>query len=80
LQPEAKFKNGDYLDRGPTRRLHVQATQINYIGKEANRWEEQFFLWMDEDARIEYGRTACNDPPTGACYRRWHRNGGYAGE
>jgi transposase len=26
------------------------------------------------------GRTACNDPPTGACYRRWHRNGGYAGE
>jgi hypothetical protein len=34
---------------------HVQATQINYIGKEANRWEEQFFLGMDEDATIEYG-------------------------
>jgi len=33
----------------------VQATQINYIGKEANRWEEQFFLSMDEDAVIEYG-------------------------
>jgi len=32
------------LDSGPTRRRHVQATQINYIGKEANRWEEQFFL------------------------------------
>jgi hypothetical protein len=29
--------------------------QINYIGKEANRWEEQFFLGMDEDAEIEYG-------------------------
>jgi hypothetical protein len=22
----------------------VQVAQINYIGKEANRWEEQFFL------------------------------------
>jgi hypothetical protein len=55
LRPEAKFENGDYLDSGPTRRRHVQATQINYIGKEANRWEEQFFLGMDEDAVIEYG-------------------------
>jgi hypothetical protein len=55
LRPEAKFENGDYLDSGPTRRRHVQATQINYIGKEANRWEEQFFLGMDEDAAIEYG-------------------------
>lgn len=32
----------------------MQATQINYIGKEANRWEEQFFLGMNEDAAIEY--------------------------
>jgi hypothetical protein len=55
LRPEAKFENGDYLDSGPARRRHVQATQINYIGKEANRWEEQFFLGMDEDAVIEYG-------------------------
>ena len=55
LRPEAKFENGDYLDSGSTRRRHVQATQINYIGKEANRWEEQFFLGMDEDAAIEYG-------------------------
>jgi hypothetical protein len=52
---EAKFENGDYFDRGPTHRRHGQATQINYIGKEANRWEEQFFLGMDEDAAIEYG-------------------------
>jgi hypothetical protein len=55
LRPEAKFENGDYLDSGPTCRRHVQATQINYIGKEANRWEEQFFLGMDEGAAIEYG-------------------------
>jgi DNA-binding Xre family transcriptional regulator len=55
LRHEAKFENGDYCDSGPTRRRYVQATQINYIGKEANRWEEQFFLGMDEDAVIEYG-------------------------
>jgi DNA-binding Xre family transcriptional regulator len=55
LRPEAKFENGDYLDCGPTRRRHIQAIQINYIGKEANRWEEQFFLGMDEDAVIDYG-------------------------
>jgi plasmid maintenance system antidote protein VapI len=64
LRPEAKFENGDYLDSGPTRRRHVQATQINYIGKEANRWEEQFFLGMDEDAVIEYGA----DPNPGALF------------
>jgi DNA-binding transcriptional regulator YdaS (Cro superfamily) len=55
LRPETKFENGDYCDSGPTRRRHVQATQINYIGKEANRWEEQFFLGMDEHTLIEYG-------------------------
>jgi hypothetical protein len=55
LRPEAKFENGDYCDSGPTRRRRVQAAQINYIGKEANRWEEQFFLGMDQDAAIEYG-------------------------
>jgi hypothetical protein len=54
LRPEAKFKNGDYMDTGPTSRRHVQAAQVNYIGKEANRWEEQFFLGIDEDAAIQY--------------------------
>jgi hypothetical protein len=55
LRPEAKFENGDYFDSGPTRRRHVHAIQIIYIGKEANRWEEQLFLGMDEDAEIDYG-------------------------
>ena len=55
MRLEAKFENGDYFHCGPTHRRHVQATQINYIGKEANRWEEQFFLGMDEDAAIDYG-------------------------
>jgi hypothetical protein len=55
LHPEAKFLNGDYLDRGHTQRRHIQVTEITYIGKEANRWEEQFFLGASEDAAIVYG-------------------------
>jgi hypothetical protein len=54
LHPEAKFLNGDYLDRGPTVRRHVQAAGIRYIGKEANRWEEQFYLGYDPETQIEY--------------------------
>jgi predicted DNA-binding protein (UPF0251 family) len=29
--------------------------QILHIGKEANKWEEQYFLGPDEEAQIEYG-------------------------
>ena len=29
--------------------------QILHIGKEANKWEEQYFLGPDDDAEIEYG-------------------------
>ncbi len=55
LHPESKFLDGDFTDRGPTRRRHIKATGIIYIGKEADRWEEQFFLGADEDAVISYG-------------------------
>jgi hypothetical protein len=55
LRPESKFLNGDFCDRGRTERRHVVATQILHIGKEANRWEEQYFLGEDEEAEIEYG-------------------------
>jgi hypothetical protein len=55
LHPETKFLNGDYLDRGVTQRRHILATHISYIGKEANRWEEQFFAGPDDDAAVEYG-------------------------
>jgi hypothetical protein len=55
LHPEAKFLNGDYLDSGHTRRRHIQVTGVTYIGKEANRWEEQFHLGANEDAAILYG-------------------------
>lgn len=54
LHPEAKFLNGDYLDRGATARRHVQVAGIRYIGKEANRWEEQFHLGHNPEAQIEY--------------------------
>ena len=55
LHPEAKFRHGDFTDRGPTERRHLRAGAIHLIGKEANRWEEQFFLGLDPEAQTEYG-------------------------
>jgi DNA-binding Xre family transcriptional regulator len=55
LHPELKFTNGDYLDRGVTKRRYVYATGIRNIGKEANEWEPQFYLGFDEDEMIDYG-------------------------
>ncbi len=57
LHPEAKFHGGRYTDRGPTRRRHVEAVAVQLIGKEANRWEEQFHLGADPEAQSEYGMT-----------------------
>lgn len=55
LRPEHKFLNGDYTDRGITRRRHVRPLAIRQIGKESNRWEEQFYLGSDEGAEIDHG-------------------------
>ena len=55
LRPELKFLRAEHLDRGRTERRHVIAAQILHIGKEANKWEEQYFLGPDDDAEIEYG-------------------------
>ena len=55
LSPESKFENGNYHDRGITRRRHVHATQIRLIGKEANKWEEQSVLGISAEANVEYG-------------------------
>jgi hypothetical protein len=55
LRPEAKFLNGDFFDRGRTERRPVFVSQIIHIGKEANKWEERYFLGEDEEAEIEYG-------------------------
>ena len=57
LHPEAKFLRGGYTHRGKTRRRHVYATVISLIGKEANRWEEQFYLGVEAEAQVEYGLT-----------------------
>jgi hypothetical protein len=55
LHLEANFHNGDYLDCGVTLRRHVVATTVEHIGKEANRWEEQYYLGLSLDAQTEYG-------------------------
>jgi hypothetical protein len=54
LRPEHKFLNGSHADRGITRRRHVRAIAVRYIGKESNRWEEQYYLGADDGADIRY--------------------------
>jgi DNA-binding phage protein len=58
LHPENKFLNGDYLDEEKTHRRHIVAKRIQHIGKEANKWEEQFYTGINPDAQIEYGISA----------------------
>jgi DNA polymerase family B len=55
LRPESKFENADFYDRGATRRRHVRVLRVEYVGKESNRWEEQYYLGLDEGADIAYG-------------------------
>ena len=55
LHPEWKFEHADYLDHGKTLRWHVHAPFAEYIGKEANRWEEQAHLGEIPEAQIIYG-------------------------
>ena len=62
LSPESKFLNGDYLDRGITRRRHIQVAAVRYIGKESNDWERQAFLGLDEESRVEYSEGRQNSP------------------
>jgi hypothetical protein len=55
LSAESKFLNGDHDNRGRTERRYVWATGVIHIGKEADKWEEQYFTGPDENAVIEYG-------------------------
>jgi hypothetical protein len=55
LHPESKFHNGDYLNRGTTRRRQVYVATVRNIGKEANEWEAQFYLGFDEEEQVDYG-------------------------
>lgn len=63
LRPEHKFSNGAYTDRGITARRHVVPLTIRHIGKESNRWEEQFYLGAEEGAAIDYGRAIPEPKP-----------------
>jgi DNA-binding transcriptional regulator YiaG len=55
LRSETKLLNDNYLDCGATIRQHVEVVAIRHIGKESNRWEEQFYLGSDKDAEFDYG-------------------------
>jgi hypothetical protein len=55
LHPEDKFLNGNFLDRGTTQRRHVRVTEIEYIGKESNKWEDQYYFGFDPEEEIHYG-------------------------
>ena len=55
LQPESKFLNADFFDRGTTLRRHVEMTEIVHIGKESNDWERQAVLGLNPDAQPNYG-------------------------
>ena len=55
IHPEAKFLNGDFLNRGTTRRRHVRMTCVRHIGKESNDWERQAVVGLSADAQPDYG-------------------------
>lgn len=55
IQPETKFLNAGYLDRGVTVRRHARMTAARQIGKESNDWERQALLGLDEDCQPDYG-------------------------
>jgi hypothetical protein len=55
LHPETKFLGGSHTESGPLTRRHVFATAVEYIGKEADRWEEDSHFGADEDSAIAYG-------------------------
>jgi hypothetical protein len=79
LRPEAKFLNGEHSDRGRTERRHVIAAQILHIGKEANKWEERYFLGEVDDSEIEYGvderGSSLDDKIRGFCDQIGERSG-----
>ncbi|MBO9581448.1 MAG: hypothetical protein J7498_11205 [Sphingobium sp.] len=53
---ESKFRYGEAFDRGLTEPRHVIATETHYIGKEADRWEEDFLIGTGFDPMTLFGR------------------------
>jgi hypothetical protein len=44
-----------------TIRRRVRVAGVRYIGKEANRWEEQLYLGVDSEAQIEHENLTAHD-------------------
>ena len=55
LSPESKFRCGEPFDHGRTERRHIQARGFEFIGKEADRYEEAFLVDAASDLPIRYG-------------------------
>ncbi|MBX3564326.1 MAG: hypothetical protein KF730_07090 [Sphingomonas sp.] len=55
IHPEAKFLNGNYGDRGTTRRRHIRMTATRHIGKEAHDLERQAYIGLEPSAAPTYG-------------------------
>jgi hypothetical protein len=55
LHAEAKFAKGEMGAAGFTRRQTVLATSVEFLGKEADRLDRQFYLGADPEAPIYYG-------------------------
>ena len=55
IQPESKFLNADYSDRGVTQRRHVEMITTHHIGKESHDWERQAMIGLNAESEIAYG-------------------------
>jgi hypothetical protein len=55
LSPESKFRGGEAFDQGPTERRHIMARGFEFIGKEADRFEEAFVAGANSELPIRYG-------------------------
>ena len=53
---ERKFQNGGPFQHGLTQPRHVIAEAPHYIGKEADRWEEDFLIGTGFDPTTQFGR------------------------
>jgi hypothetical protein len=58
IHPETKFLGGGYTQSGSLRRRHVFASAVEYIGEEADSWEEDSHFGADEDSTIALGLPA----------------------
>jgi len=52
---ESKFRNAEAFQRGVTEPRHIIAGEIHYIGKEADRWEEDFLIGLGYEPMTKFG-------------------------